>query len=270
MGFAPTVTATESTAGTPIKVTGHDVTAWVEVPFQGVGWIPFLPTPTQTDVPQDQVPQPQTEPQPQVRQPPRTQNDENDLVTNVQIDNTDKKSSDAFSLPGWVIGVAIGVGIPALLVLVPLLVVTAVKRRRSDRRRAAARTRDAAAGAWDELIDRVGELGLATPARQTTRPRTAEAIGPQLPAAAGSLATLARRTDDAVFSAREPDQAEVDAVWAEVIAMVGAARGGLPWSRRTVARYRLASTTWWARRVALLAASQLPSHRSSNKERGGS
>ena len=82
MGFAPTVTR-RSGGGTPVKVTGHDVTAWVEVPFQGVGWIPFLPTPTQTDVPQDQVPKPQTEPQPQVRQPPRSQNDENDLVTNV-------------------------------------------------------------------------------------------------------------------------------------------------------------------------------------------
>ena len=256
MGFAPTVTDEEALAGTPIKVTGHDVTAWVEVPFQGVGWIPFLPTPTQTDVPQDQVPKPQTEPQPQVRQPPRSQNDENDLVTDVQIDNTDKKTHDAFALPGWVIGLALGAGIPALVIFVPLLVIASLKRRRADRRRTARRPRDAAAGAWDELLDRVGELGLATPPLSTRR-RTAEALEPQL--AGLSVGTLARRTDDAVFSGREPDDAEVDAVWAEVVAAVEEARQKLPWWKRTLARYRLAATSRWARRVARLAASQLPS-----------
>jgi len=209
-------------------------------------------------VPQDQVPKPQTEPQPQVRQPPRSQNDENDLVTNVQIDNTDKKTDDAFALPGWVIGVALGAGIPALLIFVPMLVIASLKRRRADRRRTAERTRDAAAGAWDELLDRVGELGLGTPPL-STRPRTAEALEPQL--AGLSVGTLARRTDDAVFSGREPDDAEVDAMWAEVIAAVEATREKLPWWKRTVARYRLAATTRWAQRVAVLAASQLPSPR---------
>jgi transglutaminase-like putative cysteine protease len=256
MGFAPKVTAAEASANTPVKVTGHDVTAWVEVPFQGVGWIPFQPTPTQTDVPQDQVPKPQTEPQPQVRQPPRTQSNENDLVTNVQIDNTDKKSSTPFALPGWVIGVALGAGIPLLLLLVPLLVVTTLKRRRARRRRHAPRNRDAAAGAWDELLDRVGELGIAAPG-STTRRRTAEALDPRLTPspAGGSLHTLARRTDDAVFSGRELDDAEVDAVWAEVIATVDATRTTLPWWGRVVARYRLAAATRWARRVVVLAGS---------------
>jgi len=263
MGFAPTVTASESAAGTPVKVTGHDVTAWVEVPFQGVGWIPFLPTPTQTDVPQDQVPKPQTQPQPQVRQPPRTQNNENDLVTNVQIDNTDKKSKDAFVIPAWAIGIALGVGIPAVVILVPLLVVSVLRRRRAARRRSAPRKRDAVAGAWDELLDRVGELGIATPAVSTTRRRAAESVDQQLVARADgfSVATLARRTDDAVFSGRELDDAEVDAVWAEVIATVDATRANLSRWKRAVARYRLAAATGWARRVAALAAAQAPLRR---------
>ena len=260
MGFAPTVTASESSANTPIKVTGHDVTAWVEVPFQGVGWIPFLPTPTQTDVPQDQVPQPQTEPQPQVRQPPRSQNDENDLVTNVQIDNSDKKTTDAFEIPGWVIGIGLGAGIPLLVILLPLLVIAVLKRRRSDRRRRAARNRDAAAGAWDELLDRVVELGIATPGAATTRRRTAEVLAPRLASASGresgSVLTLARRTDDAVFSGRELGDAEVDAVWADVVATVDATRDGLPWWKRALARYRLAAANRWARRVVVLAATR--------------
>jgi len=263
MGFAPTVTASESAAGSPVKVTGHDVTAWVEVPFQGIGWVPFLPTPTQTDVPQDQVPKPQTQPQPQVRQPPRSQNNENDLVTKVQIDNTDKKSKDAFALPAWAVAAGLGVGIPALLILVPLLVVSALKRRRAARRRSAPRKRDAVAGAWDELLDRVGELGIATPAVATTRRRVAESVEPQLtPRPDGlSVATLARRTDDAVFSGRELDDAEVDAVWAEVLATVDAARATLPRWKRALAGYRLAAATKWARGVAALAAAQRPRRR---------
>jgi len=263
MGFAPTVTASESAAGRGVKVTGHDVTAWVEVPFQGIGWVPFLPTPTQTDVPQDQVPKPQTQPQPQVRQPPRSQNNENDLVTKVQIDNTDKKSKDAFALPAWAVAAGLGVGIPALLILVPLLVVSALKRRRAARRRSAPRKRDAVAGAWDELLDRVGELGIATPAVATTRRRVAESVEPQLtPRPDGlSVATLARRTDDAVFSGRELDDAEVDAVWAEVLATVDAARATLPRWKRALAGYRLAAATKWARGVAALAAAQRPRRR---------
>jgi hypothetical protein len=205
------------------------------------------------------VPKPQTQPQPQVRQPPRTQNDENDLVTRVQIDNTDKKSKDAIALPAWVVALGLGVGIPALLVVVPLLVVSAIRRRRASRRRAAPRKRDSVAGAWDELLDRVGELGIATPVA-TTRRRTAETLDPHLPRRDDgfSVATLARRTDDAVFSGRELDDAEVDAVWAEVISTVDAARAALPRWRRALARYRLAAATGWARRVAAVVAAQVP------------
>jgi transglutaminase-like putative cysteine protease len=264
IGFAPTV----SDGGRAVKITGHDVTAWVEVPFQGVGWIPFLPTPTQTDVPQDQVPKPQTEPQPQVRQPPRSQNDENDLVTNVSIDNSKKKNDHPFELPGWVIGTALGVGIPGLIVFVPLLVIAALKRRRARRRRHAPRAQDAAAGAWDELLDRVDELGIETPP-PTTRGRTADALAPRLAAAGGAaaaagaesgmtLTALARRTDDAVFSGRELDANEIDAVWAGVVATVQATREELPWWRRLLARYRLASVASWSRRVVRLASTAAP------------
>ena len=260
MGFAPTVPESAASSGAPVTVTGHDVTAWVEVPFQGIGWIPFLPTPTQTDVPQDQVPKPQTEPQPQVRQPPRSVNNENDLVNNVSIDNSKKKNSTAFVLPGWVLPTVLGVGIPALIVLLPPLVIATLKRRRARRRRGAPRARDAAAGAWDELLDRVDELGIAAPP-PTTRGRTAVALGHRLgldwaplgtPSGA-SLTALARRTDDVVFSGRELDPGEVDAVWAEVIATVVATRDTLPRWRRIVARYRLASLVSWSRRVVVRA-----------------
>jgi hypothetical protein len=181
----------------------------------------------------------------------------------VSIDNSKKQNSNPFELPGWVVPTALGLGIPALLVFVPLLVIASLKRRRARRRRHAARARDAAAGAWDELLDRVDELGIASPP-PSTRGRTAEALAPRLAAPAeplgqtGSLALLARRTDDAVFSGRELDDAEVDAVWAEVVATVNATRATLPWWRQLIARYRLASIAAWSRRVVALASTAAP------------
>src|SRR5699024_4684989 len=75
MGFAPQ----NVEEGAPVTVTGEDVTAWVEVPFEGVGWISFQPTPDEKEIPQDQNPKPKTEPQPQVRQPPRAEKQAEDL-----------------------------------------------------------------------------------------------------------------------------------------------------------------------------------------------
>jgi hypothetical protein len=70
--------------------------------------------------------------------------------------------------------------------------------------------------------------------------------------------TLARRTDGAVFSGREPAKADVQAVWSEALAAVEAARQTLPWWRRLAARYRLASIVSWSRRVARMASSTRP------------
>ncbi|HXR44245.1 MAG TPA: transglutaminase domain-containing protein, partial [Pseudolysinimonas sp.] len=240
MGFAPKV---PKGAGT-VKVTGHDVTAWVEVAFQGVGWVAFDPTPIQTDVPQDLNPKPQTEPQPQVRQPPRSQNDENDLVTNVQIDDGHKKDANGFVLPGWVIGVGLGLLIPALIVFGPMLLIAMAKARRRRRRRSAARGPDAAAGAWDELVDRFTEFGFDPPPA-STRSRTAGVLETQLraaaPAATTTLEPLARRTDETVFSGRAIAPDEAEAVWREAMGIADDAESALPRGQRILRRYRLSA-----------------------------
>ena len=82
MGFAPDIIAGEQT-----EVLGSDVTAWVEVAFAGVGWGAYNATPDETDIPQDQTPQPQIDPQPQVRQPPRAESEPEDLLTPVELEN---------------------------------------------------------------------------------------------------------------------------------------------------------------------------------------
>lgn len=250
MGFAPEVRAG---AGT-VDVHGRDVTAWVEVAFEGVGWVSFAPTPEQTDVPQDEDPKPQTEPQPQVRQPPRSSSEQDDLVAAVEIEDADSDDDSLFGLPGWLIAVALGVLIPAAVVLGPMLVLALIKARRARRRRAAPEGFEAVRGAWDELVDRYAELGFAVPARATRR-RTALALAGQLPPeAAAGIAPAADRADSAVFGDAAVTDDVVAAAWDDTATLERAARAGLPWHARLLARYRLSAARSWflaaAERVA--------------------
>ncbi|WP_213815756.1 transglutaminase family protein [Glaciihabitans sp. dw_435] len=245
MGFAPTVPA-EGTA--PVAVTGRDVTAWVEVAFEGVGWVPFYPTPKQTDVPQAQVPKPQSEPQPQVRQPPRSEVTQDDLVTPVQIDKSDdKKKKKNALIPGWAYGVAGGILIPLILIFGPMIVVGALKVRRMRRRRADASGDMSVAGAWDELVDRYSELGYTAPQR-TTRIHVAADLEKQVEGA--PLRGIAQSADAAVFSGREIDKEETDRVWTEVLAAVDIAGGSVSRWRSILSRYRVSAARSWAARVA--------------------
>jgi hypothetical protein len=253
MGFAP-----KNVKNGTATVTGDNVTAWVEVAFQGVGWIPFFPTPDNPDVPQDQVPKPQTEPQPQVRQPPRTPNHTDDLITPVQINDKRHDEGPPFALPGWLIALGLSILIPAAIVFLPILVVAWVKRRRRDRRRS--RDPDAAvAGAWDELLDQLVELGYDTPSR-VTRGAAARRMASALPlAAVPGVALLAREADDAVFSGRDVEPDVADRAWNDSDALVAEAWEPLGRSRRLLSRYRLASVRRWAGRVVQVAS--VPSDR---------
>ena len=253
MGFAPEVREGQD----EVVVTGKDVTAWVEVAFDGVGWVPFFPTPDETDIPQDQNPKPQSEPQPQVRQPPRTQADENDLVAGVEIDDSSNDDPFLFEIPGWLVVVGIALLVPALIIFVPLLLIAAVKRRRRARRRDATRGDRAAAGAWDELVDQLTELGYAVPANLTRR-STARELSTRVPGSE-SLESVAWLVDDAVFSGSEVSPAQSEQVWSESLAAVDRARAPLTTVQRIRSRYRLQSVSAWAQRTARAALAAAPS-----------
>ncbi len=238
MGFAPEVPE----GGAPVTVTGDDVTAWVEVPFEGVGWVAFDPTPDETDIPQDQVPKPQSEPQPQVRQPPRSEKEPEDLLTPVELEQQENDEDDLpFSLPGWVYGIGIGVLGLAALVFVPIIVIAALKSRRMRRRRRGSPA-DQAAGAWEELADRYSELGYQVPPK-LTRSLLATRLEQQFPAteqqAPPRLRVLASEADELVFSERDPAPAEADAVWAGALGAVDAARATAAGRTRLLSRYRV-------------------------------
>ncbi|PRY69198.1 transglutaminase superfamily protein [Glaciihabitans tibetensis] len=253
MGFAP-----EAVGGGQVSVTGDDVTAWIEVAFDGVGWLPFFPTPDETDVPQDQVPKPKTEPQPQVRQPPRTDSEPDDLVTAVEIDDSDDEEKTPFVLPTWVYIAGIVLAIPIVLLLIPLLVIGALKKRRLRRRRNAGAGDLAAAGAWDEALDQYSELGFDVPQR-TTRRHVAAGLQDQVldrgVTETTGLTVLAAHTDDAVFGGRDVSPEETERVWTEALASVAIARAAVGRSRRFASRFRVSAARAWAARVARSAAS---------------
>jgi hypothetical protein len=163
MGFAPKTV----TAGQAVEVKSKDVTAWVEVAFDGVGWIPFDATPEATNQPAVQPTKPKTEALPQVRQPPRTNNNQNDLVSPTEITKS-KKTPNGFILPEWVVPTALWVGIPLAAYFIPFLIIAAIKRRRRRRRQQTGAGDRRAAGAWDELADSYAELGYRAP-RTATR-----------------------------------------------------------------------------------------------------
>jgi len=236
MGFAPEIAEDQAS----VTVTGDDVTAWVEVAFDGVGWVAFNPTPDETDIPQAQVPKPQSEPQPQVRQPPRSDNDDEDLLTPVELEESDEDDNgDPFVLPGWVWAIGLSLLIPAALVFIPLLVIAVVKSRRARRRRTTGEGHDQVAGAWAELVDRYAELGY-TVAPTGTRLVVARGLESQLTAdRPAHLTSIAAVTDEAVFSGIDVDEARRDTVWTEALAAVEIARASVTRLRRTVARYRI-------------------------------
>lgn len=239
MGFAPDVTGGETV------VTGDDVTAWVEVAFEGVGWVAFDPTPDETDVPQDLAPQPKSKPQPQVRQPPNSHPKQDDLVSSVDAEDDDQKD-DAFQIPAWVWTLSAAIGIPLLLVFAPVLIIAAVKATRRRRRRRGPLDHRVA-GAWDELVDSFAELGYSVP-RKTTRRDVARELEGQvvqevsLRAAEApelGLAGLAADADRAVFDGRTIDDSRVDDLWRRAALAVNDGRRTVSGVRRVLSRYRI-------------------------------
>jgi hypothetical protein len=183
-----------------------------------------------------------------VRQPPRAEQAEDELLTTVEIDDTDDEDRDRpFQLPAWAWIVIASVGIPAAAMLLPMLFVALAKRRRRRiRRRGAADRR--AAGAWEELVDRYAELGFEPPvpasrlqtARELERQLDEQGLGSVRLADGGvRLASLAATVDRDVFGGADIEGGAVERRWSEADAAAAAVSAAAGRLRRLVARYRL-------------------------------
>jgi TgpA N-terminal domain/Transglutaminase-like superfamily len=138
-------------------VTAHEATAWTEVKFDGLGWVPFNPVPnpdvTTTPPPADVAgggASPDGQTSTTVARPDETTEDEE------PADEEETSAGDGGVLP-WVVAAAV--------VLVAVLVTpTVVRSRRRSRRRRAADAGERIAGAWAEAVDQLARSGVHTPA----------------------------------------------------------------------------------------------------------
>ncbi|WP_426592497.1 transglutaminase-like domain-containing protein [Cellulomonas sp. McL0617] len=250
LGFVPgSAAAGEKAADGSVTVTGKDIQAWVEIPFQGYGWIPFDPTPPPEQTPQENNKDKQTEPNPQVVQPPPPPPAAvNAPDEDTEQPQTDDPAPDTSSVPLWlrvtqVAGVA---AIPLAVLAAPFVVIVVLKVRRRRRRRRSADLVARVAGGWDEVLDVARDLRHPT-GGLATRNESARAIAASFEdvadgaVVASRVGALARSADRAVFSPATPSPEQAAAYWADVQVAVEAMTHSVGWRRRFRARLSTAS-----------------------------
>lgn len=231
MGFAPD--AGQNTSGT-WTVTAADVHAWVEVPFDGFGWVAFSPTPPKDRVPEEITEQQKQKPQGQVVQPPDTPQEPAQLPP--APPPRDTSSDDQGADLGWLWSlVRLGVTVLGIVLLLsaPTLVLAWARLRQRRARTRADVPADRMSGGWSEVIDQAGDVGSRVE-RGGTRREHAEHLALVYPQT--GMRTLAARADEAVFGAAEVSDAEVDAYWTDVATARADIIRSVPWHRRLRAR----------------------------------
>ena len=223
MGFDP---ATDGDAKT---VTGEDVKAWVEIPFEDLGWVSFDVTPDRDQVPQQQTTQKVSNPEPNVLQPPLPNEDPAQLPPNYEDpQRDDPQDNDKGGLPTAVI--AVGGSILAIATIVGS--VLGWKAWRRSRRRARTGV-GKALGAWEEILDRARDLG-RSPGWGATRREAAAQLAPHFPQV--DLPRFAGAVDIQVFSSGEPPSYALGELWESsdaIVRSMGAERSrlGRAWAR---------------------------------------
>lgn len=227
MGFYPDA---NQAAGYSWVVKGSQAHVWVEVAFDGAGWVAFDPTPDRAKTPNTDVPQPKSDPKPQVLPPPEQQSNSNDDNKDIVDDKRTTKTPPQNLWLGIVLTVA-GVAGGVAVVASPFVAVVALKRRRRKRRLSDELLSDRAHGGWLEVVDRATDLG-RTFDPSATRRETSSAIEAAFPET-GSVA-VADRIDAGVFAQSEPSSDEVAAMWTEVDAVLGRMALAVPRWRRAL------------------------------------
>ena len=253
LGFVPS--AEDVASGEPVVVTGADVSAWVEVAFSGYGWVPFDATPPKEKTPDKSDAPEQSDPKPQVVQPPPpppgavTPPDDD---TEQPAPEPPVQDDDSAAMWRRVALLTIAIGIPAILLASPFIVVGVVKAGRRRRRRKHGDAVTRVAGGWDEVLDQAVDLRRPVPA-SATRSESADVLALAFAGAPASrrrsapgrvgdqVSTLARQADRAVFGPGEPDGTQVAQYWSQVDSTLATMRASVGWRQRLRARLSLAS-----------------------------
>lgn len=223
-GFAPRV------SGSTTRVTGADVSAWIEVDTAEYGWVTIDPSPAVRPIPAEQPQDPTKIARPQSVVPPPA--DKGDTNVNQTAPESSQSQPDALDpVLAVVLQVLRVAGAVALVVVVfaaPFLVIIAAKARRRRLRRASPSPLQRIRGGWEEFEDAVLDHGLQPPPA-ATRSEVAGVVG-TLPSR-----VLAAVADRAVFAPDDTDPADADRVWDAVGELRVALGAGLNRRQRLLA-----------------------------------
>lgn len=225
VGFRP---GTRTGSGT-WQVRGRDVLAWPEVRFTGVGWVPFHPTPGEATRGGSSAVA--------VEEPGERQRADRESTAPARPSTPPRPPDEAAPAAGG----ASGSGLPPLWLTVALalfLLATAyvlyalwLPYDRRSRRRNDPDVRRRVLGAWQQIVERLTEIGLPATGAHTAQEVAdfgAEHVGG---AVGGRLPGLATLVNEVEYAGRRPDAAAVDAAWADCDAVERTVRHRVP--RRT-------------------------------------
>ena len=242
VGFVP---PNGSTPDAPVALHGSNISAWVEVPFDGYGWVAFDPSPDPNkQLDNDQQQSPTERRAVSVEVPPALPQAQPDSA---DAESANQRPDDAGSEPAaspdessvllTVLTILGWVALLAVILALPALVILGIKAARRRRRRRAELPRDQITGGWDELLDSAIDAGYR-PAAWQTRTETAADLR-----SAGVLQVdwLAPAADAAQFAPGPVNPERARGYWREVEDRSAELLGGLPLWRRWRARLSLAS-----------------------------
>ena len=254
LGFLPknedgeiTDARTEKTSGngTKIEFTGNDVTAWVEIKLQGLGWVAFYPTPKETKMPDENQNLTPPNPQTLVRQPPvpltdplrdQTQAKGQSSLAGADADDSPTnlfwarfwrvtRKVALYGSPLWTLLIACG-----LILMFKAILLARARRHGSPKARVAA--------GWNAIRMLAEQSGITA---KGTRRDQAGAIARQLGTDDQALIQLGREADYATFSGQDIESGQATTYWAGVDQLRKAMLASLPRFRRIRTRLSLKS-----------------------------
>ncbi len=200
------------------RVTGKDVSAWVELRAADGSWRTLATEEfMSTTPPADQIPETNTPmsgtviPPPNPIPPPSDAGEQSDADLKERKATRKKADEDESllpGLPGWVGAVVKYVGGPVLLLALLLGLIVALKVLRRQRRRRADSVSARFVGAWRELVDHARDLGQVVPLGPTVtrREQSVNIVSDQ-------AGPLARRADSFVFGPSAPESGAAATYW---------------------------------------------------------
>lgn len=235
MGFYP-----EDGKSGAVDLTGADVHAWVEVGFEGFGWVPFDPTPLPDQVVQEQSPEPQSSHRPQALDPPEPVEEPDEQpdppITEEGEAESEEEGDEEEETSGFPWGAVVAGA--SFVVCLPLLLVIGAKVWRAHRRARSGPPVQRFNGGWQEILDTALDLGVTVPASATRREGAALLATHLAGERAGDLAS---RVDAATFGDQDTGAPEASEFWADAKLLRRDMGRSVGWWRRTKARCSPAS-----------------------------